>query len=201
MDASRFVHQQWIRIEPCNRLPGDVLPHLPRAIDSQRVNERGLALCEYGWSGFGQSVADGKYRIGRFDDHLVAAASEAIRTTWAIDPSWWIVPVPSRRHPELVPEFAARVACALGISSVEALSKIRETPEQKSMQTSVNQFRNVMDAFHVEASLVRPGPVLLVDDMADSGWTLAVCGAALRRSGCGAVHPFVLATQRKLDTR
>jgi ATP-dependent DNA helicase RecQ len=199
-DAERFLRQQWIQIEPRDRLPNGVLPHLPRVIDPQRVNEPGLALCEYGWTELGQLVANGKYRIGRFDDHLVAAASEAIRTTWKIDPSWWIVPVPSRRHPELVPDFAARVAATLGIACVGALSKNRETPEQKSMQTNLNQFRNVMDAFRVEAAMVRPGPVLLVDDMADSGWTFAVCGAALRRNGSGAVHPFALASQRKHDS-
>jgi ATP-dependent DNA helicase RecQ len=116
-----------------------------------------------------------------------------------IDQSWWIVPVPSRRHPDLVPDFAARLAEAIGIASAEALSKIRETPEQKSMQNSMNQCRNVMDAFHVEVDRVLPGPVVLVDDMADSRWTLAVCGAALRRFGSGLVYPFVLATQRSRD--
>jgi ATP-dependent DNA helicase RecQ len=201
VDADRFLQQQWIRIDPRDRLPDGVLPHLPRRMDSQRLTEPGLALCDYGWTGFGRLVADGKYRAGRFDDRLVTAAAEAIRTTWTIDRSWWIVPVPSRRHPALVPDFAARLADALGVACVEALVKSRETPEQKSMQNSVNQCRNVLDAFHVEADLVRRGPVLLVDDMADSRWTLAVCGAALRRSGSGGVYPFVLATQRNLDAR
>jgi ATP-dependent DNA helicase RecQ len=82
VEADRYVHQQWIRIEPRNRLPDGVLPHLPRRLDPQRVTEPGLALCEYGWTDFDQLVADGKYRIGRFDDRLVAAAAEAIRTTW-----------------------------------------------------------------------------------------------------------------------
>ena len=36
-------------------------------------------------------------------------------------------------------------------------------------------------------------PVLLVDDLADSRWTLTVAGRELRRAGAPAVLPFVLA--------
>ena len=40
---------------------------------------------------------------------------------------------------------------------------------------------------------VPAGPVLLVDDLVDSGWTLTVAGWLLRKSGSGPVHPFALA--------
>lgn len=36
-------------------------------------------------------------------------------------------------------------------------------------------------------------PVLLVDDLSDSRWTLTVAGAVLREAGSGPVSPFVLA--------
>jgi ATP-dependent DNA helicase RecQ len=38
-----------------------------------------------------------------------------------------------------------------------------------------------------------PAPVLLVDDLADSRWTMTVAGRALRRAGASAVLPFALA--------
>jgi ATP-dependent DNA helicase RecQ len=37
------------------------------------------------------------------------------------------------------------------------------------------------------------GAVLLVDDIADSRWTVTVAARALRRAGASAVLPFVLA--------
>jgi ATP-dependent DNA helicase RecQ len=37
------------------------------------------------------------------------------------------------------------------------------------------------------------GPVLLVDDVIDSGWTATVVARLLRRSGASAVLPFALA--------
>jgi ATP-dependent DNA helicase RecQ len=36
-------------------------------------------------------------------------------------------------------------------------------------------------------------PVLVVDDLVDSRWTLTVVGAALLEAGSGPVSPFVLA--------
>jgi ATP-dependent DNA helicase RecQ len=36
-------------------------------------------------------------------------------------------------------------------------------------------------------------PVLLVDDLADSRWTMTVAGRELRRAGATAVLPFALA--------
>ena len=39
------------------------------------------------------------------------------------------------------------------------------------------------------------GPVLLVDDFADTGWTLAVAARLLRRAGAEGVFPLVLAVQ------
>ena len=38
------------------------------------------------------------------------------------------------------------------------------------------------------------GPVLLVDDQIDSGWTMTVAAALLRDAGAPAVLPLVLAT-------
>jgi ATP-dependent DNA helicase RecQ len=54
------------------------------------------------------------------------------------------------------------------------------------------------DAFTVPAELkaqlpTLTGPVLLVDDLVDSGWTMTLAGRALRRAGAGAVMPLALA--------
>lgn len=38
------------------------------------------------------------------------------------------------------------------------------------------------------------GPVLLVDDVVDSGWTLTTIAALLRQAGSGCVYPAALAT-------
>jgi ATP-dependent DNA helicase RecQ len=42
-------------------------------------------------------------------------------------------------------------------------------------------------------AVVHPGPVLLVDDMVDSGWTMTLSALLLQHHGSGPVYPFVLA--------
>jgi ATP-dependent DNA helicase RecQ len=196
-EAQHFLATQWVRIDRRTVLPFDILPSRPRQIPLDRLNEIGLALCEYNSSGWGALITQGKYKDGRFDDTLVVAAGEAIQSNWPIDDTWWIAPVPSLRHPQLVFDFSRRIGNLLGIEVVPALTKARDTEEQKRMESASKQCMNVIDAFRVSSEHVRPGPVLLVDDIVDSGWTLTVCGAALRKSGAGPVHPFALAAQRR----
>jgi ATP-dependent DNA helicase RecQ len=198
--AQRFLGQQWIGIEPRAMLPNGIFPDRSRRkIDEKDRVEPGLALCAYKDELFGTLIRAGKYQAGRFDDRLVSAAAEAIRATWLIDETWWMVPVPSRRHPELVRDFASRLATVLGIDYVDALAKTRDTAEQKTMENSYQQCENMIGAFRANPDLVRHGPVLLVDDLVDSRWTLAICGERLRKRGSGPVYPFVLASQRKGD--
>ena len=60
------------------------------------------------------------------------------------------------------------------------------------MENSAQQFLNAYGAFAVTQP-VPGGPVLLIDDLADSRWTLTVVAAALQEAGSGPVLPLVLA--------
>jgi ATP-dependent DNA helicase RecQ len=62
------------------------------------------------------------------------------------------------------------------------------------MENSARQLLNVVDAFAVDQGASLPsGPVLLVDDVVGSRWTVTVAGWLLRDAGVEAVHPFALA--------
>ncbi|HEY7032478.1 MAG TPA: RecQ family ATP-dependent DNA helicase [Thermomicrobiales bacterium] len=194
-EAVRFLKRDARRIEPRVMLPTGVFPDRKAKLEEAIRNEPGLALCVYGDAGWGRLVTMGKYRDGRFADELVDAAVDLIRRRWQPAPApGWVTAVPSLRHPGLVPDFAARLAGALELPFRPALVKVRETPEQKTMQNSAQQVANIASAFRAEARLVLPGPVLLVDDIVDSRWTFTTCGAWLRRAGSGPVIPFALAT-------
>ena len=64
---------------------------------------------------------------------------------------------------------------------------------QKEQQNAVHQCGNLDGVFAVRGDLPC-GPALLVDDVVDSGWTLTVIAALLRRAGCDLVWPLALAT-------
>lgn len=106
--------------------------------------------------------------------------------------------VPSLRHPELVPNFARRLAVALGLPFYMVIAKTDARPEQKTMANSTQQARNIDGSFSLNGQPIPPDPVLLVDDMVDSRWTLTVAAWLLRNNGSGAVWPMAL-SQTGLD--
>jgi ATP-dependent DNA helicase RecQ len=207
--AVEFLRGDIIVIEPRSRWPkaalGDVRRWMAEAVElfedgQPKVtippalrSEQGRALCIYGDAGWGREVADGKYGTGRFSDALVAGAARVIREKWSPQPPpAWVTAVPSQRHPQLVSDFAERLAAALAVPFVPVLRQARATTAQKEMQNSVLQIRNLLGAFEVAAP-PPSGPAVLVDDMVDSGWTLTLLAVLLRRHESGPIYPFALA--------
>ena len=60
------------------------------------------------------------------------------------------------------------------------------------MQNNSMQARNLLATLAVTDGVL-PDPVLLVDDIVDSRWTMTLAGWLLRTDGSGPVHPFALA--------
>jgi ATP-dependent DNA helicase RecQ len=152
--------------------------------------EEGRALARLGDGGWDPLIQAGR-REGRFDEELIGAAAEAVRTWRA--PVSWVTAVPSTRSGTLVPDFAKRLATALGLPFHPTLERVRDAPPQREMTNSVQQVANVRGAFAV-VQPPPPGAGLLIDDVRFSGWTLAMIAGQLRRKGAGAVYPLVLST-------
>ena len=123
-----------------------------------------------------------------------------IRQRWQPNPApQWVCCVPSRNHPELVPDFVRRLAARLGLPFVDAVSKVKDNQPQKGQQNRFHQCRNLDGAFAV-TQLYQGQPVLLVDDIVDSGWTLTVVAALLQQAGSGVVYPVALASSSVKDS-
>jgi ATP-dependent DNA helicase RecQ len=73
------------------------------------------------------------------------------------------------------------------------VTKVKANEPQKVQQNRFHQCRNLDGVFAVGGE-VPAGPVLLVDDIVDSGWTLTIIAALLRQAGSGPVWPLALAT-------
>jgi ATP-dependent DNA helicase RecQ len=180
-----------LMLEPRRRWPAGL--EEPRgAIPAQLQLEVGRMLGSYRDGGWGDVVQQAENGGRSFPDELVGAAVRLVEG-WRPDPvPTWVTCVPSNSSPELVPHFARRLAEALGLAFHPAVARVREGPPQEKMENSAQQLRNVYGAFAVVNPLPA-GAVLLVDDIADSRWTLTVVGALLREKGSGEVHPLALA--------
>ena len=192
--ATNFLKRTSLPFEPRKKWPTGGLPiyGLSGSIGTFHQAQVGRSLCVWGDAGWGNLVRKGKYHDGHFSDELVLAFKEMI-DEWAPTPApQWVTCVPSLRHPELVRDFARRVAVSLGLPFYNAISKTDERPEQKTMANSVQQARNVDGSLSISNAPLPDGPVLLVDDMVDSRWTIAVSAWLLRKNGSGEVWPVAL---------
>ena len=201
-EATEFVQQSSSSvIKPRQRIVGSpfkeyafrgTIPVIQRA-------ENGRTLGRWGDGRLGDKAAKEK-RAGQFSDDLVRASADYISTHWHPSPRpTWIACVPSLRCPELVLNFAQKIADQLGLPFADVVLKVRKTSEQKSQQNSFYQCKNLDGAFRI-STVPFTGPVLLVDDMVDSGWMFTVVAMLLRQAGSGPVFPFALASSSTKDS-
>jgi ATP-dependent DNA helicase RecQ len=192
-EAIAFIRGSFRLIEPRKRWPAGGVGEHSGQIPEELQADQGRALSIYGDAGWGRLVANAKDREERFDQKLVDAGAHLVRDAWRPDPPpTWVTAIPSLRT-NIVREFAHGLAHALGLPYHEAILKVQEKPPQNEMENSVQQARNVIDAFEIRAEEIPGGPVLLVDDIVNSRWSMTVCALRLRQAGSGPIHPFALA--------
>ncbi len=193
-EAIAFLRRTSLPIEPRKKWPDGGMPRygLRGSISADHQAQPGKALCVWGDAGWGDLVRKGKHHDGKFADDLVTACVKMVHE-WNPQPSpTWVTCIPSLRHPELVPDFARPLAAALGLPFHMVIDKTDHRPEQKTMANSTQQARNIDGSLALRAQPFPQEPVLLVDDMVDSRWTLTVGAWLLRRGGSGCVWPMAL---------
>jgi ATP-dependent DNA helicase RecQ len=182
-EAQRYIRRGYLAIEPRKMRGGKKLKEELRL-------EEGRALCGWNDAGWGTLVASGR-GAGHFDDRLVRALVAMVEE-WAPSPApTWMTYVPSLRLPGPVADLAQRVASALSLPLIPLVSQNRPTAPQNRMKNAAHQESNVREAFALVESPL-PEPVLLIDDLIDSKWTMTEVGVLLRDAGSGPVFPVAL---------
>lgn len=108
--------------------------------------------------------------------------------------------VPSRSRPQLVESLAGGLASLGRMEDLGPLELAHGGPTGEPGGNSAFRLAGVWERIRVPAAMADRlaglnGPVLLVDDLVDSRWTLTVAAVALRGAGAEAVLPFALALQ------
>jgi ATP-dependent DNA helicase RecQ len=171
-------------------------------IPEKQVAEPGRYLCDWALDEIGRSLAETD-QLGRaeFPAATVAAMLEFLcaKSDWpALEACRWIALVPSRKRQSAMNGLGRSIAGALRIPLIQGVISRQEGVEdgQQSMNSQLLRARHALASFRVDPALVRPDPVLLVDDCVDSGWTFTVIAALLREAGSGPVFPLALASTR-----
>lgn len=109
-----------------------------------------------------------------------------------------IVTMPSRTSPLLIESVAAGLSEAGRLPRLGSLEYLDGGPTGEPGGNSAFRLAGVWGRVGVPAQLAEavrdaPGPILLIDDLVDSRWTLTVAACQLRLAGASAVLPFALA--------
>nr|WP_228046438.1 RecQ family ATP-dependent DNA helicase [Saccharopolyspora sp. HNM0983] len=176
-------------VEVSGRLSADELTEPGRAVGRLTDIGRGNRLRDL----LGPAAADQPLP----EDLFQACVQVLAAWDWSQRPVG-VVAIGSRTRPVLVRSIAERIAA---VGRLPLLGEVVPDPHAAPPRPS-NSAQRVAALWNrlrvpEELSARLPevgGPVLLVDDLSDTGWTSAVVGRSLRRAGAPAVLPFALAT-------
>ncbi|MFE2285174.1 RecQ family ATP-dependent DNA helicase [Streptomyces sp. NPDC059443] len=216
--AAKELDRPGVEIEPRRMWPTgmsalgiDLKGRIP--VKEQCSTGRALGrLSDIGWGNRLRPLLADNAPDGPVPDDVLQAAV-AVIADWARSPGGWapnvadassrpvgIVAVPSLTRPQLVGSLAQGIAAIGRLPFLGTLAYTGPDGAHAARRSnSAQRLRTLSGAFAVPEELAAalaesPGPVLLVDDSTESGWTLAVAARLLRRAGAERVLPLVLAT-------
>jgi ATP-dependent DNA helicase RecQ len=202
--ASASLDRVGVVIEPRSQWPTGAdrlgVPTKGRLAADERVEEgRALArLTDLGWGGVLRTIfAEGAPDAPVPPNVLDACVRVLAEWGWQERPAA-VVSVPSRSRPQLVDSLATGIARVGKLPYLGTLDLENGGPTGGPGGNSAYRLAGVWSGFAVGTDLQHEldqlggRPILLVDDRADSRWTLTVAGRLLRRAGAGPVLPLTL---------
>jgi ATP-dependent DNA helicase RecQ len=129
-------------------------------------------------------------------DDVVAAAVKVLASwDWAQRPTA-VLALDSDRHPMLISSLRRELA---RLGRLADLGTLQYSPTRRAVTAANSAYRVAA----LSGSWTAPdpaliasasGPVLLVDDLSDSGWTMTMAARVVRAAGAAEVLPFTLAS-------
>ena len=160
-------------------------------------------LSDLGWGGRLRELfapdADGRPVDAEVPDDLARATLRVLAAwEWTARPAA-VAWVPSLGRSRLIESLATGIATAGRLRLLGPLDLSATAEPTRGSTNSAYRVRDVWGRFTVGPGLAAdldrlPGPVLLVDDLVDSRWTMTVAARLLRRAGAPGVLPFALAS-------
>jgi ATP-dependent DNA helicase RecQ len=197
--ASAALDRVGVPIEPRRQWPTGAdrlgVPVRGRISPEEQSHEgRALArLTDLGWGGTLREMFAAGAADAPLPPHVLAGCVRVLAGWGWTERPIAVVAMPSRSKPQLVGSLARGIADLGRMPMLGALDLVEGGPTGGPGGNSAFRLAGVWGRFSAVGLDVPTGPVLLVDDLVDSRWTMAVAARELRRAGATAVLPFALA--------
>ena len=125
-------------------------------------------------------------------DEVIGAAIEVLKVwDWKTRPVA-VLGLDSETHPLLISSTVRRLA---EVGRLTNLGTLRYAPQRRPVTAANSAYRvAALDGAWERPEISADGPVLLVDDLVDTGWTMTMAAQLLRSAGAPEVLPFALAS-------
>ncbi|EPR76392.1 ATP-dependent DNA helicase RecQ [Leifsonia rubra CMS 76R] len=203
--ATATLDRVGVPIEPRAQWPTGAdrlgVPVRGRISPDERASEgRALArLTDLGWGGTLRTLFASGAPDAPASPELIAACVRVLSDWNWDDRPVAVVSLPSRRRPQLIASIAEGLATAGKLPYLGSLSYTGDGPRGEPGGNSAYRLASVWEQFEwaggdgAAGTKLPHGPILLVDDLVDSRWTLTIATRAVRAAGAEAVLPFALA--------
>jgi ATP-dependent DNA helicase RecQ len=198
--AGERLGRPGVELDPRRQWPANMATlgvPLTGKITADEVAEPGRAvgrLTDIGWGNRLRELFASTVDSPASDDVFQACVAVLAAWNWAQRPAG-VVTIGSTRRPRLVYSVGERIAT---VGRLPLLGRLEVRPAEERRHNSAQRLHQVWQSLHLEPDLPArlsevDGPVLLVDDLVDSGWTMTLAAKLLREAGARAVLPFALA--------
>ncbi|NLU73787.1 RecQ family ATP-dependent DNA helicase [Streptomyces sp. HNM0575] len=170
-------------------------------------------LSDIGWGNRLRPLLSPQAQDAEVPEDVVGAVVDVL-ADWAKAPGGWgtgapdaaarpvgVVTIDSRTRPRMVQSLGERIAQIGHMPLLGTVTYAEDAPPVAPARSNgAQRLRTLHGALTLPAPLSETlaeagGPVLLVDDFAETGWTLSVAARLLLRAGAHRVLPLVLAVQ------
>jgi ATP-dependent DNA helicase RecQ len=193
-EARRHLAGADVEVEPRKQWPSG-LDEPKGRIKPDRQARRGRALSRLGDGALGAQVdalLDGSSR--ELSPAILRGLIDVLRRwDWEQRPTW-VCPMPSRSNQQLIDVVADTISKSGKMPVVLALVRVDDGGgAQADQSNSAHQVANVWGRLAIDPAVDIPdGPVLLIDDQIQSGWTMTIAAALLAEAGVDSVLPLAL---------
>src|SRR5271169_2277675 len=155
-------------------------------------------LTDIGWGGMLRALLAEGTPDEPVTEPVVAAAIKVLAAWgWAQRPAG-VLTLPSRTRPRLITSLGERLASVGRLPYLGALAYTSDAGAGPRRHNSAQRLSSLWHAFEVPGDVRAAvggldGPVLVVDDRIETGWTMTVAARLLREAGASGALPLALA--------
>ena len=176
-------------VDAAGKIPEDLLAEPGRALGR---------LTDIGWGAQLRALLAEGAPDEPVTEPVVAAVIKVLAAwDWAQRPAG-VLTLPSRTRPRLITSLGRQLASVGRLSYLGALAYTREDGPGPRRHNSAQRLSSLWHALEIPDDVraavgTLDGPVLVVDDRIETGWTMTVAARLLRQAGAPAVLPLALA--------